>query len=89
MAEIAISPLPRSEQLLARSRRFLRWLTTPRVFLSLIMLVVLFYFVIVPLYKMVATTITYQEKDVFRVPPGHFMNPLVGGFDLTGQRDDV
>jgi phosphate/sulfate permease len=32
------------------------------------MLVVLFYLVIVPLYRMLETTLTYQEKDIFRVP---------------------
>ncbi len=59
---------PLSMRLLASSRRFIRWLTSARVILSLIMLVVMFYFVIVPLYRMVETTVTYQEKDVFRVP---------------------
>ncbi len=57
-----------STRLLANSRRFIRWLTSARVVLSLIMLVVLFYFVIVPLYRMLETTVTYQDKDVYRVP---------------------
>src|SRR5512146_241455 len=60
--------VPSSARLLASLRRFLRWVTTARVVLSLIMLVVMFYFVIVPLYRMLETTITYQEKDLFRVP---------------------
>lgn len=68
MTNLAISESPSSQAMLARSRRFLRWLTTPRVILSLIMLVVMFYFVIIPLYKMMETTLTYQEKDIFRVP---------------------
>ncbi len=59
---------PLSTRLLASSRRFIRWLTSARVVLSLIMLVVMFYFVIVPLYRMLETTVTYQPKDVFRVP---------------------
>jgi iron(III) transport system permease protein len=52
----------------ASIRRFISWLTSAKVILALIMLVLIFYLVIVPLYRMVATTITYQEKDVFRVP---------------------
>lgn len=59
---------PRTLQFVANSRRFFKWLTSPRVYLSLIMLVVMFYMVIIPLFRMLATTATYQEKDVFRVP---------------------
>ncbi|HEY6019998.1 MAG TPA: iron ABC transporter permease, partial [Candidatus Paceibacterota bacterium] len=59
---------PFSARFLADLRRFVRWLTTARVILSLIMLVVMFYFVIVPLYRMLEMTVTYQDKDVFRVP---------------------
>ncbi len=51
-----------------RMRRFGRWISSPQVYLSIIMLVLLFYLVLVPLYRMVATTLTYQEKDIFRVP---------------------
>ena len=68
MADLAISPQPSTLRMLASSRRFLHWLTSARVILSLIMLVVMFYLVIVPLYRMVLTTLTYQEKDLFRVP---------------------
>jgi iron(III) transport system permease protein len=68
MTSLALSQDSFSDRLLVRSRRFLRWLKTPHVMLSLIMLVVLFYFVVVPLYRMLETTLTYQEKDVFRVP---------------------
>ncbi len=68
MADMAISQTPFFERNVARSRRFFRWLSSPRVVLSLIMLVVMFYFVIIPLYKMLETTLTYQEKDIFRVP---------------------
>src|SRR5512144_2563106 len=59
---------PSSARLLAGLRRFWRWISSARVVLSLIMLVVRFYFVIIPLYRMLETTITYQAKDVFRVP---------------------
>ena len=52
MANSAIAQPPLSLKILANSRRFFRWLGTPRVFLSLIMLVIMFYMVIVPLYRM-------------------------------------
>jgi iron(III) transport system permease protein len=45
-------------------RRFLHWLTTPHVILSIIMLAVMFYMVIIPLYRMLMTTITVQESDL-------------------------
>lgn len=48
----------------ARFRRFTRWLTSPHVVLSLIMLVVMFYMVIIPLYRMLETTLTVQESDL-------------------------
>jgi iron(III) transport system permease protein len=48
----------------ARARRFFRWLTSPHVFLSLIMLAVMIYMVIIPLYRMLMTTITVQEMDL-------------------------
>src|SRR5574338_1732950 len=50
-------------------RRAWRWLTTPQVFLSLIMLIIMFYMVIIPLYRMVMTTITFAESDL-RYAPG-------------------
>src|SRR5512135_3131655 len=68
MTELVIAQAPFPQRFTASSRRFFRWLGTPRVFLSLIMLVIMFYMVIIPLYKMLETTFTYQEKDVFRVP---------------------
>lgn len=68
MIEPAIAPEPFSLRAQAGLRRFFRWLTSPKVFLSLIMLVIMYYMVIVPLYRMVQTTVTYQEKDLFRVP---------------------
>lgn len=53
----------------AGARRTLRWLTTPQVILSLIMLFLMFYMVIIPLYRMVVTTITFSENDL-RYAPG-------------------
>lgn len=57
-----------SLQMLATFRRFIRWLTSAKVVLALIMLVLMIYLIIVPLYRMVMTTATFQEKDVLAVP---------------------
>jgi iron(III) transport system permease protein len=59
--------LNRSEKLLASIRRFIHWLTSIRVILSLIMLALMIVFVIVPLYSLVKTTITYSQHDLTRV----------------------
>jgi iron(III) transport system permease protein len=77
MTDIALSQTPFSQRFVASSRRFLHWLTSTRVILSIIMLVVMFYMVIIPLYRMFETTLTYQEKDIFRVPEAQ-----VGQFTL-------
>jgi iron(III) transport system permease protein len=68
MAVPAIAPQPFSQRLLAGSRRFFRWLTSTRVVLSLIMLAVMFVMVVIPLYKLVETTVTWQAHDLTRVP---------------------
>jgi iron(III) transport system permease protein len=75
-----------SLQLLASTRRFIRWLTTPRVVLSLIMVALMIYLVVVPLYTMVATTLTWQPNDVVRNPDAvvgkltlfHYVRMLTG-----------
>jgi iron(III) transport system permease protein len=67
----------RSVHLLANLRRFFRWLTSPHVILSLIMLVVLYYMVVIPLYRMVLTTLTWQPRDILDNP-----GAVVGGFTL-------
>ncbi len=53
-----------SEKNSARIRRIYRWLTSPHVILSIIMLVVMFYMVIIPLYRMIVTTFTVQDSDL-------------------------
>jgi len=63
--------------MLASSRRFIRWVTSAHVILALIMLVLMFYMVIIPLYRMVITTVTWQPRDVIVVPEAE-----VGGFTL-------
>ncbi len=68
MTTIAAESIPPSQRFFASLRRFWRWLSSAKVILSLIMLVVMFYMVVIPLYKMVETTFTYQPKDIYRVP---------------------
>jgi len=82
----ATSSSPFMQHLQARSRKFFRWLTAPHVILSLIMLVIMYYMVIIPLYRMVETTITYQPRDVIAVPDAevgsltiyHYVRMLTG-----------
>jgi iron(III) transport system permease protein len=68
MAAPAIARQPLSMRMLATSRRFFRWLTRTHVILSLIMLFLMFYMVIIPLWRMVSTTFTWQLHDLTRVP---------------------
>jgi iron(III) transport system permease protein len=68
---MAVSVIPKqmpSDRFLAGARRFFRWLGSPQVVLSLIMLAVMFYMVIIPLYRMLATTITFSENDIRYAP---------------------
>ena len=60
-------PPTNTEKWMARLRRFIRWLSKPQVLLSLTMLVVMFVFVVIPLYRLVETTVTYQAHDLTRV----------------------
>ena len=77
MANAAPSLVPFPQRFRASSRRFFHWLTKPHVVLALIMLVVMFYMVIIPLYKLVETTATWQLSDLGRVP-----DAVVGDFTL-------
>ncbi|MCJ7531611.1 MAG: hypothetical protein MUO64_11350, partial [Anaerolineales bacterium] len=61
-----VSSEPFSLRMLASFRRFFRWLTKPHIVLSLIMLAVMFVMVIIPLYKLVETTATWQLSDYAR-----------------------
>ncbi|MCJ7624425.1 MAG: iron ABC transporter permease [Anaerolineaceae bacterium] len=86
MRNDVIHPIPFSQRLLASSRRFFRWLLSVRVVLSLIMLVMMFYMIIIPLYRMVQTTVTWQPSDLNRVPDAvvgdltifHYVRMLTG-----------
>lgn len=64
MALVSEAETTFNQKMLAFLRRFFRWVTSPQVILSLIMLVVMFYMVIIPLYRMVTTTFTIQESDL-------------------------
>ena len=65
MASLAVTKgVPLSVRILANLRKFFRWLTSPHVILSIIMLAAMVYMVIIPLYRMVRITITYSEKDL-------------------------
>lgn len=48
----------------ARLRRFLRWITTPHVILSIIMIAVMIYLVIIPLIRMIVVTFTVSDMDL-------------------------
>src|SRR5574338_53378 len=80
--------VPLSERLVATGRRFIRWLTKPHVVLALIMLLIMFYMVVIPLYKLVETTVTWQSSDLSRVPDAvegeftlfHWIRMLTGIF---------
>ena len=67
MTNLAITQSPFSQRFAASLRRFGRWLTRPQVILALIMLVVMFYMVIIPLYKLLETTVTWQLVDASRI----------------------
>ncbi len=68
MADPVVAPQSLPLRALATGRRFFRWLSGAKVVLALIMLVLMAYLIIVPLYRMLATTVTFQEKDIFHVP---------------------
>lgn len=73
--ETSIGHSPFPERLLVSSRRFFRWLTRPHVLLSLIMLFLMYYMIIIPLYRMLETTLTWQMRDLIAVPGAE-----IGGF---------
>jgi len=70
MTFIKDSPNTDSQRLKANLRRIYRWLTTPHVVLSIIMLIVMFYMVIIPLYRMLVTTLTVSESDLRVIKDG-------------------
>jgi iron(III) transport system permease protein len=55
-------------RLTASLRRLLHWLTKPSVLLSLILLALMTYLIIIPLYRMMAATVTVQALDSRAIP---------------------
>jgi len=88
MAVPVTEPQTQAMRRLASWRRFILWLTRPQVVLALIMLVLMFYMVIIPLYKLVETTVTWQLSDLSRFPDAevggltafHWVRMLTGIF---------
>jgi len=86
MAVSATSPQPASQHLWASSRRFIRWLTTPAVVLSLVMLILMFVMVVIPLYRLAATTVVWGPTDLPQHPQAvlgkltiyHYVRMLTG-----------
>lgn len=77
---MAVNPLTSQSFVLQSNsliRRISRWLTSPHVLLALIMLVMMFYMIIIPLFRMVETTFTYQDKDLLTFP-----DATIGNFTL-------
>ncbi len=70
-------PEPLSIRLLAATRRFVRWVTSAKVILGLSMLGLMIYLIVIPLFRMVEATLTYQDRDVHYVPDAQ-----VGEFTL-------
>ena len=68
MAVPAVVQQPPSLQMLATGRRFIHWLTSARVVLSLIMLALMFVMVVVPLYQLVVTTVVWGPTDIPQHP---------------------
>src|SRR5512133_2571261 len=64
MAASTFDQQTKAEKFQAYLRRFSRWISRPQVILSLVMLVVMFYMVIIPLYRMLVTTITVSDSDL-------------------------
>lgn len=70
MAVGSVTEQPVLDKVIAKARNFWRWISSPHVVLSLIMLLVMFYMVIIPLYRMIITTITVQENDLRVIKDG-------------------
>ena len=62
MAFPAVSRRPLSLQVLANFRLFVHWLKSAKVVLALFMLVGMVYLILVPLYRMLQATVTFQDE---------------------------
>lgn len=77
MADIKKNKNPDKQNSGAKTRRFFRWLTSPHIILGIIMMLLMIYLIIIPLFRMVTTTLTFQEKDAISIP-----GAVVGEFSL-------
>lgn len=68
MDNTAVIEIPFSQRLLASTRRFFHWLKKPHVILSLLSLVLMYYMIVIPLFRMVQATVTWQERDLITNP---------------------
>ncbi len=68
MSNMELVPAPLIFRLQASFRRFFRWLTTARVVLGLVMLLIMFIMVVIPLFRLVETTVTWQAIDIANHP---------------------
>jgi iron(III) transport system permease protein len=68
MSVLVIDQRTFTEKAQANLRRFIRWISSPQIILSLVMLGIMFFMVIVPLYRLVATTVTWQAVDIANHP---------------------
>jgi iron(III) transport system permease protein len=74
----------------ASFRRFWRWISSPRVILSLIMLALMFVMVVIPLYQLIATTFRWGPTDIPQHPEAveggftffHYVRMLTGRLSL-------
>jgi iron(III) transport system permease protein len=67
MAYPVVSRRPLSLQMLANFRLFVHWLTSSKVILALFMLALMVYLILVPLYRMLQATVTFQDRDIHSV----------------------
>ncbi len=56
------------DRMIGNLRWFLRWLTSAKVVMALFMLVLMVYLILLPLYRMVETSVTYQDRDIHLDP---------------------
>jgi iron(III) transport system permease protein len=68
MALPPVTEQPRSTRMLGNIRWFIRWLTSVKVVLALFMLTLMSYLILVPLFRMLQATVTFQDRDVHSVP---------------------
>lgn len=76
--ELQLAPVsPFSQRISAGLRRFGRWISDPKVAIGLILLALMIYLIIIPLYRMAVTTLTLQAKDLLKFP-----DAALGDFSL-------